>query len=74
MGADLYKQFPHAHDVFDKIDKIAGRGLSKLCFEGTVEELKHTTNTQPTILTTSIAAWECYLKAGGPQPYICCRS
>jgi [acyl-carrier-protein] S-malonyltransferase len=68
MGADLYKQFPAAQDIFTKIDKIAGRELSKLCFAGPVEELKRTINTQPTILATSIAIWEAYVKAGGPQP------
>ncbi len=68
MGLDLYKQFPQAHDVFDKIDKIAGRSLSQMCFEGPAEDLKRTVNTQPAILATSIAAWQCYLQAGGPKP------
>lgn len=68
MGLDLYKQSPPACDIFNKIDTIAGRSLSKLCFEGPAEELKRTINTQPAILATSIAAWECYLKAGGPAP------
>ncbi len=68
MGSDLYQKFPEAKEVFDRIDKIAGRQLSKLSFEGPVEELKRTLNTQPTMLATSIAAWQSYMQAGGPKP------
>jgi [acyl-carrier-protein] S-malonyltransferase len=68
MGMDLDKQIASAHKVFESIDKITGRSLSKLCFEGPADELKRTFNTQPTILATSIAAWEAYLAADGPKP------
>ncbi|MBX9878485.1 MAG: ACP S-malonyltransferase [Candidatus Obscuribacterales bacterium] len=68
MGKDLFDNFAEAKKTFESIDKIAGRELSKLCFEGPEEELKRTINTQPTILAASLAAWQCYKTAGGPTP------
>lgn len=68
MGKDLFDNFAEAKNTFESIDKIAGRELSKLCFEGPEEELKRTVNTQPTILAASLAAWQCYKTAGGPTP------
>lgn len=68
MGRDLFDSFAEARSVFEEADKTAGRSLSKLCFEGPEDELKRTINTQPTILTVSLAAWACYKKLGGPQP------
>jgi len=65
---DLYKQFPAAKKIFEQIDQIARRPLSNLCFDGPAEELKRTINTQSAILAVSLAAWECYCEAGGPQP------
>lgn len=68
MGKDLHDNFAEARSTFESIDKIAGRVLSKLCFEGPEEELRRTINTQPTILAASLAAWQCYIAAGGPIP------
>ena len=56
MGRDLYERFPAARAVFDEADKALGFSLSKLCFEGPVEQLNLTENTQPAILTASVAA------------------
>lgn len=56
MGKDLCENFPVAQHVFEEADEALGFRLSSLCFEGPEEELKLTTNTQPAILTTSIAA------------------
>ena len=58
MGLDLYENFESAKKVFDTADKILGNNISKICFEGPEEDLKQTVNTQPAILTTSIAALE----------------
>jgi len=58
MGKDLYENFEAAKNVFDKADKILGKSISTICFEGPDEDLKQTINTQPAILTTSIAALE----------------
>lgn len=56
MGKDLYDNFEEAKSVFNKADEVLGRSISKICFEGPDEDLKQTINTQPAILTTSIAA------------------
>lgn len=58
MGKDLYENFEEAKKVFDLADKTLGKSITKICFEGPEEDLKQTINTQPAILTTSIAALE----------------
>lgn len=68
MGQDLFNNFPDAKATFEEIDQIAGRSLSKLCFEGPEADLKRTINTQPTILAMSLAAWRSYEALGGPKP------
>ncbi len=68
MGLDLFNNFAEAKTTYSQIDDVAGRSLSALCFEGPEAELKRTINTQPTILATSLAAWACYEKLGGPTP------
>lgn len=56
MGKDLYDNFEQAKEVFNKADEILGRKISQICFEGSDDELKQTVNSQPAILTTSLAA------------------
>jgi [acyl-carrier-protein] S-malonyltransferase len=68
MGRQLFDQFAEARTTFEEIDRIAGRSLSQICFDGPDEELKRTINTQPTILAASLAAWRCYEAQGGPKP------
>ena len=58
MGKALYEASPAARAVFDEADAALGFPLSRLCFEGPEEELKLTANTQPAILTHSVAAFE----------------
>lgn len=60
MGKDLYDTFPAAKAVFDNADKVLGFSISKLCFEGPLEELTKTNNAQPAIVTMSIAALETF--------------
>jgi len=55
MGRDVAEVFPAARAVFDQADEALGFPLSKLCFEGPEDDLKLTENTQPAILTCSIA-------------------
>jgi [acyl-carrier-protein] S-malonyltransferase len=57
MGKDLAEKFPAARAVFDEADKALGFSISKMCFEGSEEDLKQTANTQPAILTVSVAAF-----------------
>lgn len=56
MGRQLAQEFPAAKAVFEQADSALGINLSRLCFEGPEDELRLTANTQPAILTTSIAA------------------
>jgi len=56
MGSQLAHDFPAARSVFEQADSALGMNLSRLCFEGPEDELRLTANTQPAILTTSIAA------------------
>ncbi|HEX5773129.1 MAG TPA: ACP S-malonyltransferase [Geomobilimonas sp.] len=56
MGKNLADNFPLARHTFAEADDALGAKLSTLCFEGPEEELKLTTNTQPAILATSVAA------------------
>lgn len=57
MGKTLADAHPEAREIFERADAALGFALSKLCFEGPEEDLRLTENTQPAILTTSIAAW-----------------
>ncbi|MCA9695599.1 MAG: ACP S-malonyltransferase, partial [Myxococcales bacterium] len=56
MGAELHAAFPAARAVFDEADEALGEPLSQLCFTGDAATLALTANTQPAILTCSIAA------------------
>ncbi|MFZ0883175.1 MAG: ACP S-malonyltransferase [Candidatus Acidiferrales bacterium] len=64
MGRDLAEKFPESKAVFDEADAALGFSISKLCFEGSEEALKQTENTQPAILTVSIAAYRALEKQG----------
>ncbi|MDA5107830.1 ACP S-malonyltransferase [Brevibacillus thermoruber] len=55
MGRSLAEKSAAARDVFERADEALGFSLSSLCFEGPEEELRLTVNTQPAILTTSVA-------------------
>lgn len=56
MGKEFCDQFPAAKKIFAEADDALGFSLSKLCFDGPEADLKLTENTQPGILTVSIAA------------------
>src|SRR5215468_7188260 len=56
MGKDLHGQFAVAERVFGEADEALGFSLSRLCFDGPESDLKLTENTQPAILTVSVAA------------------
>lgn len=64
MGRDLAELFPESRAVFDEADAALGFFLSKLCFEGPEEELRLTENTQPAILTVSVAVYRALEKRG----------
>lgn len=56
MGKEFCQQFPAARKIFAEADEALGFSLSRLCFSGPEADLKLTENTQPAILTASIAA------------------
>lgn len=60
MGKDLYENFESAKNVFDTADKVLGKSITTMCFEGPEDALKQTVNTQPSIVTMSIAAMEAF--------------
>ena len=67
MGKELADNYPAARSVFDEADRSLGISVSGLCFSGTEEELKLTANTQPAILSASVAAYRV-LAENGVQP------
>ena len=58
MGADLYENYDEAKKVFDRANEVLKKDITKICFNGPEEDLKQTINTQPAIVTMSIAALE----------------
>ncbi len=64
MGRDVAEAFPEAQAVFQEADDVLGFSLSQLCFEGSDEDLSLTENTQPAILTTSIALFRVLEQRG----------
>jgi [acyl-carrier-protein] S-malonyltransferase len=64
MGKDLYENFPQAKEVFEKANAILKFDLKKLCFEGPQAELSTTNNSQPAILTASVAALRAFEASG----------
>lgn len=68
MGKDFADSFPAARQVFEEADEALAFSLSELCFNGPAEQLQLTENTQPAILTTSIAALSAMRAEGFPEP------
>src|SRR6202047_722470 len=64
MGKELADMYPSAKAVFEEADKALGFSISKICFEGSEEDLKLTANTQPAILTCSIATYRVLEEKG----------
>ncbi len=67
MGEELAQNFPAARRVFDQADDALGFAISQLCFEGPEDRLRLTENTQPAILTCSIAV-NAVLRERGVEP------
>jgi len=70
MGKELAEKYASARAVFDEADKALGISVSKLCFEGTEDELKLTANTQPAILAVSVAAFRVLAEKGITADYV----
>lgn len=70
MGKAVYETFPYCRSLYDEASEILRFDLKKLCFEGPEDSLKLTANTQPAILTTSIAVWNVLHNELGFAPRI----
>jgi [acyl-carrier-protein] S-malonyltransferase len=68
MGKDLFDNFPAAREIYEAADDALGIPLSTMCFAGDEAELQLTANTQPAILTTSIAAYRAARAEGLAEP------
>jgi [acyl-carrier-protein] S-malonyltransferase len=70
MGKELAEKHPSARAVFEEANDVLGFSISKMCFEGTEEELKLTENTQPAILTVSVAVFRVLAEKGLRPDYV----
>jgi [acyl-carrier-protein] S-malonyltransferase len=70
MGKGLAETHPVARQVFEEADRVLSIRLSGLCFEGPDEELRLTVNTQPAILTSSIAALRALEARGARADFV----
>ncbi len=68
MGRELFKSSVAAQSAFEEADNALGEPLTQLIFEGPLEELTLTANTQPAILTTSIAAFRAFCEKSDVSP------
>ena len=71
MGMDLYQSSPAAKKVFETANEILGYDIAELCFNGSEDELMKTINSQPCILTVSLAAIEALREQININP-VCC--
>ncbi|PWU22623.1 MAG: [acyl-carrier-protein] S-malonyltransferase [Bdellovibrio sp.] len=71
MGKFLIDEFAEARLVFEEASDFLGFDIKRLCFEGSVEELALTENTQPCLLTVSIATWQVIKKRFNPTVEAC---
>lgn len=55
MGKEFYENFKESKEIFDKADEILNRNITDICFNGPIEILNKTENTQPCIVTTNMA-------------------
>jgi len=70
MGRTLAEAYPAARLVFESADQALGFPISQLCIEGSEEDLRLTENTQPALLTVSIAAFTVLRESGVRPDYV----
>src|SRR3979411_1699457 len=70
MGKELAEKYPAARAAFDEADKALGFSISQMCFAGSEEDLKQTANTQPAILTCSIAVHRVLAEKGVTPDFV----
>lgn len=70
MGKGLAEKYEKVKEIFSRADSVLGRSLSTLIFNGPQEELSWTVNTQPALVTTSIAILERFDDFGIEPDYV----
>src|SRR6267142_4824813 len=68
MGRNLVENFPIAQRIFEEADEALQFAISQICFQGSVEDLQLTENTQPAILAVSAAVLGTMEAVGFPRP------
>ncbi|MBW5820467.1 ACP S-malonyltransferase [Yersinia enterocolitica] len=68
MLADLAAQFPIVEETFSEASSVLGYDLWQLVQQGPAEELNKTWQTQPALLTASVAIWRVWQHQGGKLP------
>lgn len=68
MGKKFYERYSLVKELFEEANEILGFDLKSLCFEGDVNELTKTENTQPAILTVSVAMFKIFLEETEIKP------
>lgn len=69
MGRDLLESFPAAKEIFQQMDELCERPISRLCFEGPMEDLTLTENLQPAVTAVNLAGLAA-LQASGVEPHV----
>ena len=69
MGKEIADLYPASRQIFQEADQILAEDFTSLIFQGKEEELKKTANTQPALLTTSVAIWEVLKEKGLKADY-----
>jgi [acyl-carrier-protein] S-malonyltransferase len=62
MGRDLAEAYPECRALFAEADQALGYSLSRICFEGPIEELTRSDRCQPAIFVVSVACWRALLR------------
>jgi [acyl-carrier-protein] S-malonyltransferase len=70
MGRDLAENFAESRQVFDEANAALGFSMSDMCYTASLEELKQTENTQPAMLTVSVAAYRALEKRGVTPDFV----
>jgi [acyl-carrier-protein] S-malonyltransferase len=70
MGKELYENFKVAQEIFEEADDTLHSSIKKICFQGPEEILRLTENTQPAILTASIASLKVLQAEKGIEPQL----
>lgn len=70
MGKDFYDAVPASRRIFESADEVLGFPMTNMIFEGPDSELKKTINTQPALLTASVAAFEAVREQGVTPDFV----